>query len=87
MDFDELTLKLNLKDLGSDDGRATVPSIPPGKTVTIPYRDFTVGTTRFDPAKTVILTVMLRLGEAGTGPSKLFLCPGKVCQPAPAKSK
>ena len=84
-DFPPLTVKLNMNKWGSDDGRSTIPSIPKGKAITIPYRDFTVGTKRFDRNSTVILTIYLDSDYRAR--SKLFLCPGKICQPAPAKSK
>jgi hypothetical protein len=78
-DLYDVTLKLNMTQWGGDDGRAHVGTINKGKSVTIPYRDFTVGTKRFNPNETVILTVYVKNGEDR---SKLFLCPGRMCQPA-----
>jgi hypothetical protein len=79
VDFSSVTIKLNLTQWGSDDGRADIRSVLQGKTVTVPYGEFTVGTTRMDPRKTKILTVFIKNGN---GSSKLFLCPGSICQPA-----
>lgn len=79
IDFPSLKLKLNLAQTGSDDGRADIGALPQGKTVTIPYGEFTVGTTRFNPRVTKILTIYLKSGD---GSYKLFLCPGTMCQPA-----
>jgi len=79
IDFPSLTLKLNLANSGGDDGRTELGSLPKGETVTIPYGEFTVGTTRFNSGKTKILTIFIKSGD---GSSKLFLCPGSVCQPA-----
>ncbi len=79
VDFPSMTLKLNLANMGSDDGRAELGALAKGQTVTIPYGEFTVGTTRFNPVKTKILTIFVKSGD---GSSKLFLCPGSVCQPA-----
>lgn len=75
-----LTAKLNLKDMGGDDGRASA-TVPQGTTVTITYGEFTVGTTRFSAAKTKIMTVYLKSGET----SRLFLCPGSNCVPADSR--
>lgn len=78
-DFGSLTLKLNLKNLGSDDGRASVGGLAKGKSMVIPYGEFTTGTTRFKIGDTKILTVFVKTSG---GMSKLFLCPGSKCQPA-----
>lgn len=75
-DFD-LKAKINLRQTGGDDGEAFA-TVPKGKTVTIPYGEFTVDTARFSPARTKILTIFLKSGDA----SRLFLCPGAKCVPA-----
>lgn len=79
IDFQNVTIKLNMNQNGSDDGRGDVGSIPVGKSVTIPYGDFLIGTTRFNRYEKVILTVYVK-ADAG---SQLFICPGPICQPAP----
>jgi hypothetical protein len=78
VDFPSLSMKLNLRDAGGDDGRAEAGALAKGKSVTIPYRDFTAGTTRFDRNKTAILTIYVKSGD---GSAKLFLCPGRKCVP------
>ena len=78
-DWPAVTVKLNLKEIGSNDGVADLGSLEKGKSITIPYGDFTVGTARFNLAKTKILTVYIKSGD---GSSKLFLCPGTRCQPS-----
>ena len=78
-DLPEITVKLNLAQTGSDDGRAYASSLPAGKTVTLPYSEFTSGTARFDIRKTKVLTVYVKSGDDA---AKLFLCPGVKCQPA-----
>lgn len=79
IDFQNVTIKLNMNQNGSDDGRGYVGSIPVGKSATIPYGDFLIGTTRFNRYEKVILTVYVK-ADAG---SQLFICPGAVCQAAP----
>jgi len=78
IDFPSMTLKINLKDWGSDDGRIDVGGLVKGKSITIPYSEFTVGTARFDLRKTKILTVYVK---SGSGSAKLFLCAGAKCRP------
>lgn len=78
-DFPSMTLKLNLKNWGSDDGRVDIGGLAVGKSITIPYGEFTVGTTRFSPQATKIMTIYVKSGD---GASKLFVCPGPICQPA-----
>jgi len=78
-DFPSVTLKLNMTQFGGNDGEAGGWPIAKGKEMTIPYSEFTVGTTRFDLRKTKILTIYLKGGD---GSAKLFLCPGTTCVPA-----
>lgn len=78
-DFPSMTLKLNLKDLGGDDGRVDGVSLAKGKTITVPYSEFTVGTQRFNPQHTKIMTVYLKSGD---GSAKLFICTSSHCEPA-----
>ncbi len=77
VDFPSVAMKLNLKNWGSDDGQASAGTLPQGKTITVPYGEFTVDTTRFDPRKTKIMTVYVK---AGDGAARLFLCASRVCQ-------
>lgn len=79
VDFPSLTLKLNMNKWGNDDGQSSIGGLAKGRSVTIPYGKFTVGTKRFDIRTTEILTVYVKSGD---GSSKLFLCPGTICQPA-----
>ena len=78
-DFPALTLKFNLTQLGGNDGEANVGGLMKGKSITIPYGEFTTGTTRFNPRTTKILTIYVKGGD---GSAKLFLCPGTRCQPS-----
>jgi len=78
-DFPGLRVRFNLNQSGSDDGEALSGAVPVGKTIVIPYSEFTVGTTRFDIRKTKILTVVLKTDD---GSLKVFLCPGRKCQPS-----
>lgn len=78
-DFGTVTVKLNLRNMGGDDGEANAGSLERGRSVTIPYGEFTVGTERFSPSKTKILTVFVK---NNVGSTKLFLCPSRKCQPS-----
>ncbi len=82
VDFTSVNAEFNMNQWGRNDGETSGGPVPQGKSVTIPYETFTVGTTRFNIRKTKILTVYVKDPTAG---SKLFLCPGSRCVEAPAK--
>lgn len=79
-DIPSITMKLNMKDFGGNDGVASIGDLPKGRSVTVPYGKFTVGTKRFKIEDTEILTIYVK---SSNGASKLFICPGTRCQPAP----
>lgn len=79
-DWPSVTMKVNLTQWGSDDGRADIGPVAMGRAVTVPYGEFTVGTKRFSPRETKILTIYVKSGD---GSAKLFLCPGTTCIESP----
>lgn len=71
-----MRIKLNMTQLGSTDGIAEAPRLAKGKTLVVPYAEFTVGSTRFDPSRTKISTVYINASDQGRS---LFICPGTAC--------
>ena len=82
--FPSVTLILNMKETGGDSGRAIAGDIPAGKTITVPYGEFTDNDAkRFNIYNTKIYTVVIKTPVEPANPSyKVFLCPSRICQPS-----
>jgi hypothetical protein len=80
----DVILLINVKQPGAKTVQSAVGDIPPGKTVTVSYADFTdIDGKRFDATTTNIYTVAIRTPlETNDDGYKLFLCSSNICQPS-----
>jgi hypothetical protein len=80
----DVILLINVRQPGAKTVQSVVGDIPPGKTVTVNYADFTdIDGKRFDASTTNIYTVAIKTPlETNDDGYKLFLCSSNICQPS-----